>query len=56
MDIDKLVALCVRCGKMVDALDPIRVKWRNRRKPSGTVEAIKGKCPHCNLNVYKIVG
>ncbi|MDR3783221.1 DUF5679 domain-containing protein [Candidatus Nitrosotalea bavarica] len=41
-------AYCVKCRKKVDITNPKEVKLKNGRP------AVKGTCPKCSTNVFRI--
>ena len=41
-------AYCVKCRKKQEIMDPEETKLKNGRP------AVKGKCPVCNTNVFRI--
>lgn len=41
-------AYCVKCRKKQEIMDPQETKLKNGRP------AVKGKCPVCNTNVFRI--
>ncbi|MFA5772280.1 MAG: DUF5679 domain-containing protein [Thermoplasmata archaeon] len=43
-------AYCVKCKKKIEIKDPKKVTLKNK-KP-----ALKGKCPKCGTNVFRIGG
>lgn len=41
-------AYCVKCRKKTEIKDPVETKLKNGRP------AVKGKCPKCGTNVFRI--
>jgi Zn finger protein HypA/HybF involved in hydrogenase expression len=43
-------ARCLKCKKEIEIKNPTEVKMKNG------IKAIKGFCPKCNTQVFRIVG
>lgn len=49
-------AYCFKCSRQTPLKDPIKVKFRNRKSKTGTVDAWRGKCDACGSTNYRIIG
>lgn len=47
---------CVNCNRVKEIANPMRVKIRNRKTRSGTIDAWRGHCQDCDMIVYRIIG